>query len=73
MIESPAPDQRHLLDALVCGPAFQQRCARAQEREAFLERGQRKLAPAKIAEHRRQIEILEGQAGFCDGVLSSMG
>lgn len=49
------------------------RAIKAQEREAFLERGQKRLAAAKIAEHRRQIGILEGDAGFCDGVLSSMG
>lgn len=46
---------------------------KAQEREAFLERGREKLVAARIAWHRRQIEALEDEAGFRDGVLLSMG
>jgi hypothetical protein len=35
--------------------------ARIAERLAFLARGRRKAIVARIAEHRRQIEILEGR------------
>jgi hypothetical protein len=47
--------------------------ARIAERLAFLERGRRKAIAARIAEHCKQIKILQGEPGFWPGVLSSLG